>query len=196
MSVLRQLLRLAGLTLLGFTIYILLFSAGIAGSMSILFYRGLVLGSAAAALTGLVGLWLARRSSDRSLPIAAAALSFSSNVCFLVLLPVTVDRSVSVYLLSTIEQQQQSGIDADGLQRAFIDGYVIKMGAVGRRIDEQRKSGNIDVDAQGRVRLTRQGERFLELSRTVARLFGTDPRFVNSPAIDQSKAKAATPRNA
>lgn len=193
-SVIRQLLLLAGLTLFGFAIYVLLFWVGLAASISILFYRGVALAIAAAVLTGLVGLWLGRRTNDSSLPIAAAALSFSFNVCFLVLLPVTVDRSVSVYLLSTIEQQQDAGIDAERLQSAFIDGYVINMGAINRRIDEQRKSGNIAVAPNGEVHLTQRGRHFMELSRLVAQLFGTDPRFVNASGAPKAAAAPALRR--
>ena len=175
----RQLLLLASLTLFGFGVYLLLFWLGIASSVSILFYRGVALALVASVVTGVAAAWLSRGREDRSLPIAAAALSLSFNICFLVLLPVTVDRSVSVYLLSTIEQHQKAGIKPAALQTAFIDGYVVKMGAVDRRIDEQRKSGNIRVSADGKVRLTKQGERFMTFSRLVARMFGTDPRFVS-----------------
>lgn len=191
MTIVRQLLLLAGLTLLGFAIYVLLFWAGVGSAMTILFYRGVALAIIAAVVVGLVALWPARRKSDSSLPIAAAALSLSFNICFLVLLPVTVDRSVSVYLLSTIEQRQDAGMTPDELQRAFIDGYVVKMGAIDRRIAEQRTSGNITVDASGKVRLTSQGEHFMAFSRLVARLFGTDPRFVSggSPPARHREAR-------
>lgn len=184
----RQLLSLAGLTLFGFAAYLLLFWANAGASITILFYRGVALAIAAALLTALPALWLARRTNDRSLPIAAAALSASFNICFLVLLPVTVDRSVTVYLLSTVEQRQSNGIDAGGLQRAFVEGYVDKMGAVDRRIDEQRRSGNIAVGADGRLHLTAQGRCFMSLSRIVARLFRTDPRFVGAPAKERGGA--------
>ena len=185
MTVLRQILLLAALTIAGLAIYVLLFWAGVASSISILFYRGIALAMVAALVTGIIAMWPARRTSDSSLPIAAAALSLSFNICFLVLLPVTVDRSVSVYLLSTIEQRQHSGVTSAQLERSFVDGYVVRMGAIDRRIDEQRKSGNVTVDAGGKVHLTRQGERFMSFSRLIARLFGTDPRFVSggtSPA--------------
>jgi hypothetical protein len=187
MTVLRQILLLGVLTVMGFAIFVLLFWAGVGGSMTILFYRGVVLALAAAIVTGLAALWPARRTGDSSLPIAAAALSLSVNICFLVLLPVTVDRSVSVYLLSTIERRQMTPPD---LQRAFIDGYVVKMGAIDRRLDEQLKSGNITIAPDGKVRLTRQGERFMAFSRFVARLFGTDPRFV-SGGSDRASHRAA-----
>jgi len=176
---LRQLLLLAALTAFGFAVYVLLFWAGLGISISILFYRGVALAAGAAAIVFLAGLWLGRRANDRSLPVAAAALSLSFNICFLVLLPVTVDRSVTVYLLSTIEHRQSSGLDQGELQRAFIDGYVVELGAGDRRIDEQRRSGNVTVSLDGKARLTRQGRRFMALSRLVARLFGTDRRFVD-----------------
>ena len=185
MTVLRQLLLLAVLTIVGFAIYVMLFWAGVASSIGILFYRGIALALVAALVTGFIAIWPARRTRDSTHPIAAAALSLSFNICFLVLLPVTVDRSVSVYLLSTIEQRQDSGVTSAELQKSFVDGYVVRMGAIDRRIDEQRKSGNVTVDAGGKVRLTKQGEHFMSFSRLIARLFGTDPRFVSggtSPA--------------
>ena len=179
MTVLRQILLLAVLTVVGFAIFVGLFLAGIAASVSILFYRGVALALVAAIAAGIIALWPARRTSDSSLPVAAAALSLSFNLCFLVLLPVTVDRSISVYLLSTIEQRQESGITSAQLERSFVDDYVVRMGAIDRRIDEQRRSGNVTVDGGGKVHLTLQGERFMSFSRVIARLFGTDPRFVS-----------------
>ena len=180
MTYIRQLVLLAFLTLVGFGIYVLLFWLGLGASITILFYRGVALAVGAAILIGLVAAMLARRSGDSSLAIAAAALSLSFNICFLVLLPVTVDRSVSVYLLSTIEQHQKTGMKPAALQSAFVDGYVVKMGAIDRRIDEQKRSGNVTVSEDGKVRLTPQGQRFMNLSRLIARLFHTDPRFVGT----------------
>lgn len=194
MTYLRQLLRLAGLSLCGFAIYVLLFWAGAGASITILFYRGAALAIIAATIIALAAIWLSRRTGDTSLPIAAAALSLSFNLCFLVLLPVTVDRSVTVYLLSRIEKQQRAGIAASELERAFIDGYVIKMGAIDRRIDEQSVSGNIETDAKGKVRLTRQGRRFMDLSRLVARIFSTDPRIVGTADDRPNSRRGGTSR--
>jgi hypothetical protein len=188
----RQLLLLGGMTLLGFALYLLLFWMGIGTSLTILFYRGIALAIIAAVIIAIVSAWIGNRVGDTSLPIAAAALSLSFNICFLVLLPVTVDRSVSVYLLSTIEHQQEQGIDAAELERSFVDGYVVKMAAIDRRIDEQQRSGNIVVNADGNVRLTEQGRRFMAFSRVVARLFGTDPRFVQGSVEEKASGNAQT----
>jgi hypothetical protein len=174
---------------IGFALYVLLFWSGAGSPITILFYRGIVLALVTAILVGIASAWIARRTRDSSLPIAAAALSLAFNICFLVLLPVTVDRSISVYLLATIDSQQQGGIAAKELEHAFVDGYVVKMGTVDRRIDEQRRSGNISITPDGRVHLTDQGRRFMAFGRLVTRLFGTDPRFV-SGASDSNAAAA------
>lgn len=190
----RQLLMLTGLTMCGFLIFVLLFWIGLCASITILFYRGLLIAVLASLLVGAGAYWIARRSNDPSLPIAAASLTLSFNICFLVLLPVTVDRSVTVFLLSTIQRQQNRGIDAPALQQAFIEGYVIRMGAIDRRIEEQRKSGNLTIAPDGKVRLTDQGRHFMTLSRIIARLFGTDPRFVDGqPAVPEPRSTAVEP---
>lgn len=192
---LRQLLLLAAFTAFGFIIYVLLFWLGAGSGIAILFYRGVALAILVSLIVGAVATWLARKLDDKSLPIAAAALTFSFNICFLVLLPVTVDRSVTVYLLSTIERQQQAGTDASALQRSFIDDYVVNMGAINRRIVEQQASGNISVSRSGKIRLTAQGQRFMDLSRVVARLFGTDPRFVGAPIQMAPRTKGEHPQH-
>lgn len=179
MLYIRQLAALALLAGIGFGLYLLAFAAGAGASITILFYRGVVLAAFVAAATGIAGAWLGSRIGDPSLAISAAAISFSLNICFLVLLPVTVDRSVTVYLLSTIEQER-NGITPPALEQAFVEGYVRDMHAIDRRIDEQSRSGNVAVGPNGEVRLTAQGRRFMNVSRTIARLFGTDPRFVNA----------------
>lgn len=189
---LRSLLLLGGWSLFGFGLFVLLFWAGAAASVSILFYRGLVLASISALATGLFVALIGRPSTGEaaSLPVAAAAVAFSLNVCFLVLLPVTIDRSVTVYLLSTIERQEPSSVDAQTLEHAFVAGYVTDMHAIDRRLDEQRKSGNLAVSRNGTVRLTAQGKRFMAFSRFVSRLFGTDRRFVDAPAESPGQRRA------
>lgn len=178
MRYIRQLAALGLLAAIGFGLYLLAFAVGAASSIPILFYRGVLLAALVAIATGIAGAWLGSRIRDPSLAVSAVAVSFSLNVCFLVLLPVTVDRSVTVYLLATVEQQR-NGITSPALEHAFVGGYVRDMHAINRRIDEQSQSGNLTVGEDGKVRLTAQGRRFMDFSRVIARLFGTDPRFVS-----------------
>lgn len=163
----------------GFALFLLLARSPLFAGVTILFYRGLLLCAVVAvAVAVLATLALRRRAVlDPSLVIAAAAVSMSLNLAFLIVVPVTIDRSVSVFLLGRIEAAQSRPLDAAGLRRAFVAGYVGDMAQIERRIGEQQRSGTIEV-RDGALRITPRGRRFMALARLTAWLFGTDPRFV------------------
>lgn len=163
---------------LGFALYCMLLASGLFAGTTILFYRGIILAAVAAIAAGGIGAVIARKRGTAPLAVASALTCFSVSTCFLVLFPVTIDRSVSVYLLATIDRQGAEGMSTDALEAAFVSGYVRDMRAIDRRIAEQELSGNVVQDAQGKVRLTDQGRRFVALSRSAAHLLGTDRRFV------------------
>jgi hypothetical protein len=153
----------------------------------VLFYRGLLLAVLVTAFT--IGVLLAaagRFNIPLATVIGAALTQLSFNVCFLVLFPVTIDRSISVFLLSRIEQQQQP-LTTDDLKAIFQDEYVGSMQQIPRRVYEQQISGNIAVDHEGRIVLTPQGLRFNHLARIASRWFYTDPRFVGDQGAQGRK---------
>lgn len=176
-QLLSLLLTLALAVAAGFALYVGLTRSPLFAGVSILFYRGLILcGLSAAFVMTAMTLWR-RRRFDPATIIAAGALSLSFNICFLIVLPVTLDRSISVFMLAQIEQHQGEALDDRRITEIFVRKYVGDMQQMDRRISEQTASGNITT-VDGNIRLTGQGHRFLALSRTLARLFGTDPRFV------------------
>ena len=185
---------------LGFALYCALLASGLFASSTILFYRGLALAAVAAIAAGGIGAFIGRKRGTAPLAVASALTCFSVSVCFLVLFPVTIDRSVSVYLLATVDRQGPDGISPTDLEAAFVSGYVRDMRAIDRRIAEQELSGNVVQDAQGKVRLTDQGRRFVAISRSAAHLLGTDPRFVHgfrplpTSAVPPPTTAAAPPR--
>ncbi len=178
---------------LGFALYCALLASGLFAGSTILFYRGLILAAVAAIAAGGIGAAIARRRGTEPLAVASALTCFSISVCFLVLFPVTIDRSVSVYLLATIDRQGPEGISPADLETAFVSGYVRDMRAIDRRIVEQRLSGNVVQDAEGNVHLTPQGRRFVALSRSAAHLLGTDRRFVDGYQTVPPPTTAAAP---
>ncbi len=185
------LLTLALAVVAGFALYVGLTRSPLFAGVSILFYRGLILCALSAALVMAAMALLRRWRFDLATIIAAGALTLSFNICFLIVLPVTLDRSISVFMLAQIEQHQDEALDSRRITEIFVQKYVGDMRQMDRRIAEQTASGNV-VTVDGHVRLTDQGHRFLALSRTLARLFGTDPRFVGlSPAAPPDTA--ATP---
>ena len=158
----------------GLVLYVASFRLPVGGD--ILFYRGWLLAGLVAALLA-IGMVLAGRrlKLDPQTIIGAVFCSAALNVCFLVLFPVTIDRSISVYLLARVEAQP--GMTTEQLSEQFQDGYVRRMRQIDRRVVEQERSGNITVN-DGEIRVTDAGKRFLGFARTMAVWFDTDRRFV------------------
>jgi hypothetical protein len=173
----RLMLTLGLAVLAGFLVYLGLANTPLFAGIAILFYRGLLLCAASAILLA-AALALAGRWKPLALEtiVAAAALSFAFNLSFLILFPVTIDRSISVFLLAEIEAHE--GLDTPRLEQLFVDRYVRDMAQIDRRVAEQALSGNIVVE-NGHIRLTSRGRRFLALSRGIGKAFATDPRFVD-----------------
>ena len=177
----------------GFALYIGLTRSPLFAGIPILFYRGLLLCALSAALV--MAAMALRRRFDLATIIAAGSLSLSFNICFLIVLPVTLDRSISVFMLAQIEQHQHEALDSRRITDIFVQKYVGDLRQMDRRIAEQTVSGNVTT-IDGNIRLTEQGHRFLAFSRTLARLFGTDPRFVGlSPAARAEAAPAPATRH-
>ncbi len=171
----------SGAVALGFVLFALSFKAGILAGMSVLFYRGLVLAVLAAIATGLLLAAAIRRLRHPELrprdAVAAAIVSLSLNIAFLVVVPVTVDRSISVFILGRMASDGGRVHDADELRRMFVDGYVIENRQIERRLQEQLLSGNLERAGNG-FRISAQGLTFIQLARASAWLFDADPRFV------------------
>ncbi len=165
--------------LLGFGIYLGVTWTPLFRGVDILFYRGLVLCGVSAVLLGLLLAAASRylTTMEPATIVAAVAVSLSFNLMFLIVLPVTIDRSISVFLLAEIEARQASSPNTTQLEKAFVEHYVHDMRQIDRRVHEQALSGNITVN-KGKIQLTPRGRRFLDLARVLARLFRTDPRFV------------------
>jgi len=80
---------------------VLLFRLGVAASIDILFYRGVVLCAVAFVIMSRCSLMSAthRPPAPSRLRLRAGFLSVGLNLSVLVIAPVTVDRSISVFIL-------------------------------------------------------------------------------------------------
>lgn len=181
-------LLFAGAAVLGFALLVALFKLGVAGGVDILFYRGVVLCAVACALTvplvALAGRRLARVSLADA--IAAGALSLGLNLSFLVLAPVTVDRSMSVFLLGYMGQHEPRAFTTHEMEEAFRRVYLGDLAQIQRRMTEQERSGNVVRTGDGYA-LSPQGAAFLRTARLVAWMFDTDPRLLpRIPRVSQT----------
>jgi hypothetical protein len=158
----------------------LLFAVGLCSQWVILFYRGLFLVGVSSAVTLVLLLMVCRiapRWQARD-AISAALLSAGLTVCFLVVVPVTVDRSISVFMLNQMAAYPDELFSPQDVEAAFITRYVGEYQEIARRLEEQRASGNVRREGD-HYRITAQGIAFMRVARAISAIFGTDPRLVS-----------------
>lgn len=162
------------LLLLGLRASAVLFGPGV------LFYRGV--GALLCVLPLLIVIlitllpYLPRRDLlEREDSIGAALVATSLLFAAFVLGPVTVDRSVSIFMLTQFEAAGRP-LTGDEAREGFVRAYVRDWGQIERRLKEQWLSGNIEPTPTG-WRLTRQGHAVTKLAREMSALFDGDPRF-------------------
>ena len=176
----------------GFLALVALFKIGLLSSIDILFYRGLAL-CVAVMLLLTVGLAITGRRTGLCTmrdAIAAGVLSFGLNLAFLIVAPVTVDRSVTVFVTGYMAAHPGQPLTIGELQTAFERRYLGEFQQIQRRMDEQMTSGNVMARDGGYV-LTGQGQRFIETAKYIGWLFDADLRFVNqTPLARPLKAEA------
>ncbi|CAM8648001.1 MULTISPECIES: hypothetical protein [Sphingobium] len=181
--------RLGGLALIyllvligGFLLYLALIASPLLGAIPLLFYRGVLIAFIGALLLGLLLAIAARRITalDLSTGVGAVALSLAFNISFLIVFPVTFDRSITMFLLARIERQDGQ-LTPPMLEKLFVREYLGDLHQIDRRMSEQTLSGNIVQHDDGRIALTPQGRRLLSSARRIGSWFAADPRFVTAP---------------
>lgn len=195
-GVIRELFHAAilfgGAAAIGFAVLVALFKSGLLASrIDILFYRGVVLCALAAVLTVAL-VWIAGARwgvANIRDAIAAGVLSFGMNLSFVVVAPVTVDRSVSVFILGYMAAAPDKAMSVSDLRNVFERRYLGDWRQIERRMEEQTVSGNV-VPSAGGYALTPRGKSFLATSKLVAWMFDTDPRFVTQTKLPDRVSQA------
>ena len=149
-----------------------LFWIGFLQQISILFYRGLVLIAIGAGFCFVVLLLLCRKWPSWKARDAVSASVFAAGiaVCLLIVLPVTIDRSISVFMLTEMAAQPGRGFTPSDMRTLFVDVYVERYRQIERRLQEQEISGNVTPTATG-FRITPQGLAFVQFARLLQKSF-------------------------
>jgi hypothetical protein len=169
--------------IVGLALLVGLFKSGLLGSIDILFYRGVVFCGIAAGLTIAVIVAVMHRAGlgrPRD-ALAAGMFSLGVNLTFLVIAPVTVDRSLSVFIVGYLAAHPGQSFSGAEIEAAFRSVYIGQYQQIERRMREQVVSGNV-AEKDGAYWLTAQGEAFLRMARWTAWLFDTDRRLVDQVA--------------
>lgn len=180
----KDVLKLIGIYALIYLIYsaifVGLFHTGFLSSMSVLMYRGL----AFIVITGIlaaVTMALLRRAWKK-IEVRDIILMFflfcCVNTVLFTMIPVTVERSVSVFMLSYMEENSDRTFTQDDVEEIFKEKYVVEYGAFEKRFEEQLVTGSIVENEDGTYSITERGEKIVALFRMVASWFNTDERLV------------------
>ncbi len=168
----------------GGAVLVVLFKSGLLAAVSILFYRGVALVAAGLVITfvvmGMTAVGMGRGLGTRD-AFAASVLSASINLSFLVVFPVTIDRSQTLFILGQMAAQPTQSFAPDQVRNTFVEVYIDDYRQIDRRLQEQTLSGNMQRTGHG-YRITPQGLAVIRTSRAIAALFDIDPRFITPKA--------------
>lgn len=141
-------------------------------SFILLFYRGIILIFIVLILTisGFIYLHYKKNIWRIESIISATIIAFLLHIAFFITVPVTLDRSISIFLLNDINNHEQ-GLTKQELTDDFTSKYIYNDDAIGRRIFEQTTSKNISVSNEI-VKIDNQGQYFLKIMNFVKNIYG------------------------
>lgn len=168
--------------LLSTCIFIVLFHTSILNGINVFFYRGGIFLILASLLASTI-MWVARYINKKLFSVRDIItvffifLGFTSS--WFVLVPVTVERSISVYMLSYMAENSDHGITSEDFGNVFYDNYIVANGAFEKRFSEQLASHNIDYSSDGYgYEITENGRNVVKMFRICAYLFNTEEWLV------------------
>lgn len=192
----RGTLVFAAATVVGFTLFVGLLRTGLLGDIQILFYRGIALAMVSSLMVaGIVAVVAARAPTWASLRdgLAAAALVFGLNISILTVVPVTIDRSISIFLLGYMDENSTRTFTADDLDQTFRRIYLTDLAQIERRMLEQNVTGHVVRDGAG-WRITTQGRAFVSTAKLLGTLFDVDTRLLSPSTITAQPQPVPTGR--
>ena len=161
-------------------LFIALFHTSFLAGMDVLMYRGaafiIITGIVSAVIMGVIRkFWGFVTIRDI---IVMFVIFCCVNMVFLTLIPVTVERSVSVFMLSYMEENSDQTFTEESVGEVFTTKYVEDYGAFEKRFHEQVETGTIVENPDGTYSITDSGRFVVKMFRTIADWFGTDQRLV------------------
>ena len=179
-SVILLILIYAVIYLVCSAMFVGLFHTGLLKNVNVLMYRGLAFiiltGIIAATVMGVI------RRFWKFVTIRDIIMMFvifcCVNTLIFTLVPVTVERSVSVFMLSYMDENSDKTFTQDSVGKVFTAKYVNDYSAFEKRFNEQVVTGTIKQNPDGTYSITNKGRFIVWGFRTCAEWFDTDRRLV------------------
>lgn len=181
-NICKLLLVYAGLYLVGTSVFVGLFHTKVCKNIDVLMYRGtlfLVISGVAVTLCMWGLKYFGRMNFISARDIFLLFCVFCCvNFTLFTLIPVTVERSISVFMLSYMEENDNLQWTQGDVEDVFVSKYIEDYGAFEKRFHEQLETGSIVEEENGKYRITGRGKMIVRLFRIVANIFHTDQRLV------------------
>ncbi len=94
---------------------------------------------------------------------------------FWALIPTIIDRSVSITIIGALRESPKSYIE---LNENFIEKYVYKNDAVGKRLVEQKSNGNVNTNLKDQYVLTKKGLITAKTIELIGKAFNVNTDFI------------------
>ena len=156
-------------------IYIGLFYTSIFSHQQVLFYRGLLylVLTSLSVFAGILLVSIRLKYRYFESMIAALVLALSIHLNFFVVFPVTFERSISMYLLTTLEQNRTTacgGMTKEQMKEGLINTFIVEKDSLQKRITEQSIINMIERENDC-YKVTDQAMRFLQFSQTIKAIY-------------------------
>lgn len=102
---------------------------------------------------------------------------FFLHFSFISLVIVSLDRSISVLLLSEMADQKNRIFEKKDLEKVYVDIYVKEYDPINRRINEQLSSGNFEEIGSG-YRITNRGLGLVKVFRFLSEIYPVNKQFL------------------
>lgn len=155
---------------------------------SIIFLEGIAVSIVAAAISCVAFLYFQRMRAGATAGAAAIFLfvaGFFLNYAFIITFPTLLDRSISITLLSVVDNAPDGRTTVTALNDDFLRLYVAGDSQTRKRVAEQVAIGNFQA-ADGSVTITAHGRMFAVANRWMAWAMNIPDTYVNA-----TPAKAA-----
>ena len=127
--------------------------------------------------TAFVAVLYKRRILTSDGVVAVLAIFTLSSLCFALTIPAILDRSVSLYLLNSLDNRAELGMSEAEVEREFLDVYFDGNYAIRKRLHEQLAIRTVHY-SDGRYYITDAGSGFMTFARFMSRLYNLDPDIV------------------
>ncbi len=109
--------------------------------------------------------------------LLSLVLIFSFNMVLLTIMPVTIERSISVFMLGYMNKNSKVTFTEPQMSVIFEKKYVHDYKQIQARLNEQSYSGTI-VQKNGQYQITNRGKLFVRLFSIIAYLFNVNPQLI------------------